>query len=92
MGSPSLEGSATASGRRSSGKTMSLDHCFFRDGFDEAASSYIIRSAVDDTRTIVNYNDLPEMTADEFGTVVARFQDLGEETWWHFEVCHGAVP
>jgi ketohexokinase len=65
---------------------ISLENSFFREGFSEAASSYIIRSEADDSRTIVNYNDLPEMTAAELEPVVHEFRERNEQTWWHFEV------
>lgn len=60
-------------------------HCIYREGYTEAASSYIIRSQQSNSRTIVNYNDLPEMTCDEFAQVVDGF-DRHEPTFWHFEV------
>ncbi|UNI19037.1 Ketohexokinase [Purpureocillium takamizusanense] len=60
-------------------------HCIYRQGHAEAASSYIIRSHRSGSRTIVNYNDLPEMTATEFARIVASFGPDGD-TWWHFEV------
>ncbi|TPX17266.1 uncharacterized protein E0L32_012256 [Thyridium curvatum] len=67
------------------GAVVRLDHCMYRDGCTEAASSYIIRSQKTGSRTIVNYNGLPEMTVGEFAAVVDAF--AGEqETWWHFEV------
>uniref|UniRef100_L2GF67 Pfkb family kinase n=1 Tax=Colletotrichum fructicola (strain Nara gc5) TaxID=1213859 RepID=L2GF67_COLFN len=41
------------------------------------------------SRTIVNHNDLPEMTAAEFLVVAEAFWGRGEKTWWHFE---GRIP
>lgn len=52
----------------------------------------IIRSTATGTRTIVNFNDLPEMTTAEFTTLaddLITHEDLtGQDTesWWHFEV------
>ena len=37
-----------------------------------------------DSRTIVNYNDLPEMSAKEFREMVDGLGD--EASWYHFEV------
>lgn len=64
---------------------MSLEHILYRETHTEAASSYIIRSEQTGSRTLVNYNDLPEMTVSEFEAVVRRFSP-DDETWWHFEV------
>lgn len=65
--------------------SISFRHCIYREAHTEAASSYIIRSKENDSRTIVNYNGLPEMTCDEFATILERFDEEGQ-TWWHFEV------
>lgn len=62
-----------------------LDHCIYREQFQEPASSYIIKSQSTGSRTIVNYNELPEMTVEEFIGVADK---LGPQaTWFHFEVC-----
>ncbi|KAG6040465.1 hypothetical protein E4U41_000465 [Claviceps citrina] len=73
---------------------VDLGHCFYRKGHTEPASSYVIRSRERDSRTIVNYNALPEMSFGEFAAVMEAFADEGwvgdgEETWWHFE---GRIP
>lgn len=63
---------------------MDLSHCIYRQGYDEPASSYIIRSSQTDSRTIVNFNNLPEMTSGEFAAVA---DSVGNEACWcHFEV------
>ncbi|KAL7925347.1 Ribokinase-like protein [Trichoderma austrokoningii] len=67
---------------------VSLEHSLYRETHTEAASSYIIRSEQTGSRTLVNYNDLPEMTVGEFEAIVQRFSP-GDETWWHFE---GRIP
>ncbi|KIW04368.1 uncharacterized protein PV09_04652 [Verruconis gallopava] len=71
---------------------VDLSHCIYREECFEAASSYIIKSQTTDSRTIVNYNELPEMTVDEF-VRVAREAGVpeagGEGVWWHFE---GRIP
>lgn len=64
----------------------SFEHCIFREGHAEAASSYIIHSRATGSRTIVNYNGLPEMTTDELMAVAKALQMEGEDCWWHFEV------
>lgn len=64
----------------------------FRRGYQHAASSMIIQSKRDETRTIVSHgSDLPEMTAAEF---VNKFRSVtsrknGGKVWVHFE---GRVP
>ncbi|KAJ4187984.1 hypothetical protein NW755_006779 [Fusarium falciforme] len=67
---------------------INFHHCIYRDASTEAASSYIIRSEESGSRTLVNYNDLPEMTRDEFEPIARSF-DPDQETWWHFE---GRIP
>ena len=82
--------------------SVDFSHCLYRKGHDEAASSYIIRSSATGSRTIVNYNDLSEMTRDEFVKIVDdsllrhNHSDDGsargfaeEDYWWHFEVGSG---
>lgn len=67
------------------GPNVDLSRCFSREECTEPASSYIIKSQETGSRTIVNYNELPEMTVDEF---VKMTQDLpsGRRMWFHFEV------
>ena len=70
--------------KSSFGPAVDLTHCIHRETHDEPASSYIIRSKTTDSRTIVNYNGLPEMTTIEFMAVA---DDLGHRmSWCHFEV------
>lgn len=83
---PSASSASTKKILSSFGSDSSIDfqHCLYRDGYDEPASSYIIRSQTTGSRTIVNYNELPEMTVEEFVRIADAFQ--GEaDTWWHFE-------
>ncbi|KAG5802167.1 hypothetical protein H9Q74_013258 [Fusarium xylarioides] len=47
-----------------------------------------MRSETSGSRTLVNYNDLLEMTEDEFGNIARGFNP-GQGTWWHFE---GRIP
>ncbi|KAK3328478.1 Ribokinase-like protein [Cercophora scortea] len=92
---PHRQASATHKILESFGAATVVDfgHCLFRDGCDEAASSYILRSKATGSRTIVNYNELPEMTADEFDETASRLiaEHGGDDSefWWHFE---GRIP
>lgn len=72
-------------------ESPALSTCIFRAGYANPASCYIIRSAATGSRTIVNHNDLPEMTVDEFKHVVTQIRSdvTDNEEWWHFE---GRVP
>ena len=64
----------------------------FRDGYEEAASSYIIQSQESRSRTIVSINKLPEMKFQEFKQRVESFASplaADEMAWFHFE---GRIP
>lgn len=80
--------------RDSFGPGVDLTHCLYREAFHEPASSYIISSKATSSRTIVNYNELPEMTHDEFNKLVDRLdvKHPGNGTWFHFEVCIRFFP
>ncbi|EYE93692.1 pfkB family kinase [Aspergillus ruber CBS 135680] len=66
---------------------VNLDRCIYREEFSEPASSYIIKSSGTGSRTIVNYNELPEMSVDELKRVI---DEVGPRTtWFHFE---GRIP
>ncbi|KAK2065618.1 D-sorbose [Colletotrichum caudatum] len=81
----SLQSTAGGASRKGAGApAIDFDHCLFREGHQAPASSYVIRSEATGTRTIVNHNDLPEMTVPEFLRVAEAFRGLGR-TWWHFE-------
>jgi len=67
------------------GSPVDLRYCIYHEDHSEAASSYVIRSSETGTRTLVSYNDLPEMTASVFEHIAREF-DAADETWWHFEV------
>ncbi|KAL2868732.1 ketohexokinase [Aspergillus lucknowensis] len=66
---------------------VSLRHCIYRAEFEEPASSYIIKSQSSGSRTIVNYNELPEMTLEEFIGIVDQLNT--KSAWFHFE---GRIP
>ncbi|KAJ5229259.1 hypothetical protein N7489_009967 [Penicillium chrysogenum] len=67
------------------GNMVRLDRCIYREGFSEPASSYIITSQATGSRTIVNYNELPEMTRTEFVTAVEPLRAVTDRPWFHFE-------
>ncbi|KAI0119187.1 hypothetical protein F4814DRAFT_411056 [Daldinia grandis] len=85
---PSADAPATATIVNSFGQESLVDftRCIFREDHRQPASSYIIRSEATGSRTLVNYNDLPEMTIGEF---VAAAHELGDDAWFHFE---GRIP
>ncbi|KLO79942.1 uncharacterized protein LW93_7387 [Fusarium fujikuroi] len=87
---PATGSSATQRVISSFGEQSNIDfsHCVYREESTEAASSYIMRSEASGSRTLVNYNDLLEMTEDEFGNIARGFNP-DQETWWHFE---GRIP
>ncbi|KAL8909937.1 MAG: hypothetical protein Q9171_004758 [Xanthocarpia ochracea] len=63
-----------------------LSFCIHREASNEPASSYIIRSKAVDSRTIINYNGLPEMSSVEFASVADHLPGM---SWCHFE---GRIP
>jgi ketohexokinase len=93
---PNAQAAATAKILASFGDGNDIDfsRCLYRAGHDQPASSYIMRSADTASRTIVNFNDLPDMTAREFEAIADAFatdghgdgDGDGDGCWWHFEV------
>lgn len=81
---PSSSSLATRQIRSSLGSRVDFSHCLYRESSSEAPSSYIIRSLATDSRTIVNYNELAEMTADEFSKAADNLS--GKALVYHFEV------
>jgi ketohexokinase len=75
-------------GTRQGPDDIDFSHCLYREGHEAPASSYVLRSAATGSRTLVNHNDLPEMTVEEFAATVESLQ-AGEagrgQWWWHFE-------
>lgn len=64
---------------------VQLCHSIYRENFQEPASCYIIKSQSTGSRTIVNYNELPDMTVEDFIRIT---DEMGPRaTWFHFEVC-----
>lgn len=76
---------------------VDIDFAVFRHEFYEAANSFIIKSLESGSRTIVNYNQLPEMTFEEFKECFHSLSrkyvcDYGydhQSGWYHFE---GRIP
>ena len=72
--------------------SIDFSHCLYREGYEEPASSYIIRSGATGSRTIVNFSELPEMNVGEFEAIADAFStEHGDECWWHFEVGAGEI-
>jgi ketohexokinase len=67
------------------GSAIDFSRCLYRADKTEAANCYILRSRSSGSRTIVNFNDLEEMTLPEFIAVADQFREE-PESWWHFEV------
>jgi ketohexokinase len=67
------------------GPHVNMQSCIYREEFSEPASSYIIKSQSTGSRTIVNYNELPDMTVDEFIDSASKLAPA--TAWFHFEVC-----
>ncbi len=81
---PNRSSSDTKEIRTSLGPLVDLSHCFYRDASSVAPSSYIFRSLATGSRTLVNYNELEEMTAIEFLEAISTL--LGRAgSIYHFE-------
>jgi len=81
---PSSSSLATRQIQSSLGPGVDFSHCPYRESSSEAPSSYIIKSLATDSRTIVNYNELAEMTAGEFNKAADNLS--GKALVYHFEV------
>ena len=81
---PSMSCTAVEQIKASLGSHIDFSTCVYREAYTEAASSYIIRSTDSGSRTIVNYNELPEMTLAEFELVCGKVDS--RKAWYHFEV------
>ncbi|KAF3000736.1 hypothetical protein E8E13_003854 [Curvularia kusanoi] len=65
---------------------VSTRHYVYRQGQPVAASSYIIQSAANHSRTIVSSNPLHDLTHTEFTSATQSLLDqTDEEVWFHFE-------
>lgn len=87
------EGTVAAGQVDNQGTAVDMRHCLFREEFDEPVTSYIISSAENSSRTIINHNPLPEMTFGEFAAIADdEISSMTAETgqlWFHFE---GRIP
>ncbi|KAK0614121.1 Ribokinase-like protein, partial [Immersiella caudata] len=70
--------------------------CLYREEHSSPASSYIVRSSATSSRTIINYNELKEMSFEEFVRIADEITSSVESEdgdadgpWWHFE---GRIP
>lgn len=83
---PAKTSAGTKFVRDSLSKRVNMQHCMYREDHTEPASSYIIKADDSGSRTIVNYNELPEMKVQEFQEKVADGIDKGGgRMWFHFE-------
>lgn len=69
------------------GPGVDLSKSIYRSDHPECSESYIIRNLASDSRTIISYDTLPNMTLAEFTAIADSLR--GEEApWYHFEVSH----
>lgn len=87
---PHREAPAVQEVAQSLGSGVSLGTCLYRDDHEEPASSYILKNLSSPSRTIINYNVLPEMTFEEFVNVSDSVGPDG--IWYHFEVRSASTP
>ena len=81
---PSISSAGTQQIKSSLGPAVDVSCCIHREECDEPASCYVIRSRSTDSRTIVNYNGLRDMTGKEFEAIADKLGD--KLSWCHFEV------
>jgi ketohexokinase len=82
---PAQASTATRQIWQSLGPGINCDFCLHREDAQEAPASYIIRSQTSDSRTIINYNGLQEMTVEEFAQMADRLEPM-DVGLYHFEV------
>ena len=81
---PNASSSAAKEVRMSLGPSIDFTHCFYRNSSMVAPSSYILKSVESDSRTLVNYNELEEMTIEDFKDALSKLS--GQlNTIYHFE-------
>lgn len=83
---PALKSSSTRFIKQTLGPEVNCDSCIYREDSTEAASAYVINSQRTGSRTIVSYNELPQMTLEEFSSSLEKIGPI-EQTCFHFEVC-----
>ena len=81
---PNSSSSAVQDIRRSFRPGVDLTRSIYRDKHSEPSSSYIIKNLASDSRTIISYNSLADITLDEFIKIADSFGR--EVVWYHFEV------
>ena len=81
---PAVSSIASQQIKSSLSSDVDLSYCLYRESSVEAPSSYIIRSSATDSRTLVNYNELSEMTTKEFKLIADRLSSKAQA--FHFEV------
>lgn len=81
---PNRSSSAVQDIQRSFGPGVDLTKCIYQDEYVEPSSSYIIKNLASDTRTIISYNAMPDMTLNEFTQIADSLG--GGPLWYHFEV------
>lgn len=69
---------------QSLGPGINTAHCIHREESSEPSSSYIIKNVASDSRSIISYNALVDMTVDELRPIAAQMSQ--EAPWFHFEV------
>ena len=74
---PSKSSVGTQKIKSSFGPMVDMSLSIYREEFIEPASSYIMKSRSTDSRTNVNYNELPEMTGEEFVSMVNALENQG---------------
>ncbi|KAE8553095.1 hypothetical protein EYB25_004474 [Talaromyces marneffei] len=85
---PALESASTRFIKQTLGPDVNCNSCIYRPDSTEPASAYVINSQRTGSRTIVSYNELPQMTLDEFSSSVEKLEHT-EKTYFHFE---GTMP
>lgn len=83
---PARESASTQLIKQTLGPDVSCDSCIYREDSAEPASAYVINSQRTGSRTIVSYNELPQLTLEEFSSSVEKLGHI-EKTCFHFEVC-----
>lgn len=85
---PERESASTGFIKQTLGPNVNCSSCIYRQNLTEPASCYVINSRATGSRTIVNYNELPEMTVDEFKSSVEKLESA-DDACFHFE---GRIP
>jgi hypothetical protein len=90
------DGTSRSTGTTTQRSVLNFKWCLYREEHTSPASSYIVRSTATSSRTIINYNELEEMSLGEFVKIAEEItSSVGSDDadgdadgcWWHFEVC-----